>query len=143
MSCPMGYSASDEAPPLPPDVTGDHHKLMAAFVSLLPDCSELSSTLDECRERVAKQPSGSGHCLDESRQWMGCFNRRTKFSRVIVEQCGGEDYTSHGELQADYAQCMRDSGASSTSVSTQQKCLAPLRTFLQCASTATKTLSSE
>ena len=134
MSCPLGYKPKREVEvALPDDVSGNHIKLMAAFNSLLPKCSDLSTKLDECREKVAASPSG-GSCLDDSRKWMGCFNRRSKLSRAIVETCGGEDLSSHGELQEEYIECMSNHDATKTiSMAEQNLCLEPLQAFLLCA----------
>jgi hypothetical protein len=129
----MGYTAKAvEDTPLPPDPTGNHSNLMAAFHSLLPNCSKLSSLLDGCRERVASNPAG-GSCLEDSRKWMACFNQRSKCSRAIVESCGGEDYTSHSELQKEYVRCMRKYGTKSVSIAEQNRCLEPIKRFLACA----------
>lgn len=136
MSCPLGYKpkAVDDTP-LPDDITGEHVKLLAAFDSLLPNCTNLSTKLDECREKIAASSTG-GSCLEESRSWMRCFNRRSQLSRAIVETCGGEDNSSHGELQQKYIGCMRQ-GSKNISAAKQKICLEPLRSFLSCATSVT------
>jgi hypothetical protein len=135
MACPLGYKAHIEVEkPLPPDVNGNHVKIMEAFDSLLPKCRTLSTKLDNCRTAVVT--SGQGHCLDQSREWMGCFNRRKKFSRLIAEACSsdkmldaaamsGQEYGD--QLQSEYVDCMEKNG------NIQATCLAPMKTFLQCA----------
>lgn len=133
MSCPLGYKPKAKAKVDLKQLPKEYINVMAAFESLLPNCEALSSKLDQCRERVALN-SGKGHCLDQSREWMGCFNRRNQCSRLIIDSCSGNGLEKSGgisdQMQQEYIQCCEDNG------NDQSVCMAPLKEFLHCATQA-------
>ena len=138
MSCPYvptGRRRVDVEPP--PDITGEHTQLSRDFEQLLPSCDKVREALDACREEVSG--SGSGHCLEPSRAWRACYDSRSRVSQLIIRQCGGPlskqgQQRSHGQLQADYAECVAAASKGlPLSATAQAECLGPLRQFLQCA----------
>ena len=133
MSCPYMPTAKEETPA--PDVTGEHARISRDFEQLLPSCNKVRELLDACREEVRSK--GSGHCLEPSRAWRACYERRSMASRSIMRACGGPvgkhgQQQSHGQIQADYMKCVASQGAALTPAK-QAECLKPLRIFLRCA----------
>ena len=137
MSCPYmptAAVATEEETPAP-DVTGEHARISRDFEQLLPACDKVRAALDACREGVRSR--GSGHCLEPSRAWRACYERRSAQSRSIIRACGGPvgkhgQQRSHGQIQADYMKCVASQGVALTPAK-QTECLEPLRLFLRCA----------
>ena len=100
---------------------GPHMELGKRFEALLPNCAQLVTTVDECRERVGRE--GKGHCLEESKSWMACFREKGARLRAISMKCGEK---SHADLQKSYMICCQEGGE-------REKCSGPLEAFVLCA----------
>ncbi len=135
MSCPYiphGANDGEEPPPLPDDVRGEHARVTRAYFSLLPDCDARARALDACRARVERQ--GSGHCLDASGAWVGCFRERARLTRAHLEACGGDEMVGHEALQKAYLECRATRAGEADQAAAQAACLRPLHKYLACAS---------
>ena len=120
-------------------------KLLKKLEKLVPDCSDATTAMNSCRERVMRGHGGDRgefHCSDSMDRLFACVTAQRRAFNTLYAECGkcnnswwghrSAAVKSRRELLMNYRECVEKNKP--------EACLAPVQRFVECAEKVASTM---